>query len=221
MDLVNNKIFFADEFTQLLQYGTVYTGVLHVIDGATNNALVMGNIGANASAIGVRVDSVSNYLFVGPGTGIGVIDEMTALLAFGVPSPVSESFTFAAPTGTAYSIAVTAQPLGQTCSVTNGAGTMGMSPVQNVTVNCADNYVPITGSISGLTTPGSVSVSSNGVAIDSFAFNAVTAFVFATAFPSGAAYSITATGNGQTSCSVPSGNGIASPPVVQVSVTCN
>ncbi len=49
----------------------------------------------------------------------------------------SGNFTFAAPIayGSAYAVAVSAQPLGQTCTVSNGSGTM-TGPVNNVTVAC-------------------------------------------------------------------------------------
>ncbi len=47
-------------------------------------------------------------------------------------------FTFATPVaeGAPYSVTVLTQPFGQTCTVTNGAGTMGSSNITNVSISC-------------------------------------------------------------------------------------
>jgi len=45
------------------------------------------------------------------------------------------------PTGTGYSVTVRTQPEGQTCTVTNGTGTVGNSAVANVGVGCVDTPV--------------------------------------------------------------------------------
>jgi hypothetical protein len=49
------------------------------------------------------------------------------------------TFTFptALATGSNYNVTVTTQPAGQTCSVTNGSGTVGTSNVTNITVTCS------------------------------------------------------------------------------------
>ena len=49
------------------------------------------------------------------------------------------SFTFATalPSGTAYSVTVATNPSGQTCTVTNGSGTIASADVTNVAVSCA------------------------------------------------------------------------------------
>jgi hypothetical protein len=56
------------------------------------------------------------------------------------------SVTFAAmqASGTAYAVTVETQPSSpaQTCTVAGGSGTIGESNVTNVTVTCADNFVP-------------------------------------------------------------------------------
>ena len=48
-------------------------------------------------------------------------------------------FTFVTPvaSGQAYNVTVLTQPAGQTCSVTNGSGTIGNAAVSNVEVTCA------------------------------------------------------------------------------------
>ena len=52
------------------------------------------------------------------------------------------SFAFAGgyPGGTAYAVTIATQPNGQTCTVMNGAGTIGASPVTNIVVSCVTLY---------------------------------------------------------------------------------
>ena len=56
----------------------------------------------------------------------------------------SVTFTSTQLSGTAYQVTVLTQPASpdQTCTVANGAGTVGSANVTNVTVTCVDNYVP-------------------------------------------------------------------------------
>lgn len=58
--------------------------------------------------------------------------------------------------GTTYGVTVTTQPMGQTCSVANGNGTLGSANIANVVVTCADRAYPLGGSISGLNSSGLV-----------------------------------------------------------------
>ena len=62
------------------------------------------------------------------------------------------SFTFATPVaeGSPYNVTVGTQPSGQTCTVTNGSGTMGGSDVTNVSVSCATNTPTLSTSLSNL-----------------------------------------------------------------------
>ena len=63
------------------------------------------------------------------------------------------SFTFATalPSGAAYAVTVKTNPSGQTCSVTNGSGTIGAANVTNVAVTCAATPAySVGGSVSGL-----------------------------------------------------------------------
>ncbi|WP_419421528.1 hypothetical protein ACNVED_16590 (plasmid) [Legionella sp. D16C41] len=62
------------------------------------------------------------------------------------------SFTFTTPVaqGAPYNVTVATQPVGQTCTVTNGSGTMGGANVTNVSVNCVTNTTTLSTSISQL-----------------------------------------------------------------------
>jgi hypothetical protein len=61
--------------------------------------------------------------------------------------------------GTAYTVAVETQPTGETCSVSNGTGTMPASTVTNVLVSCAPVQKPIVGYFDS---PTGVAVHANG-----------------------------------------------------------
>ncbi len=61
------------------------------------------------------------------------------------------SFTFSTPIaeGSTYHVTVGTQPIEQTCTITNGSGTMSSSDVTNVTVNCVTNNTTLTVSAHG------------------------------------------------------------------------
>ncbi|MCP5502717.1 MAG: carboxypeptidase regulatory-like domain-containing protein [Leptospiraceae bacterium] len=128
------------------------------------------------------------------------------------------NFTFATAlsTGSSYSVTVKTQPTGQTCSVTNGTGTIS-AIVSNVTVTCATITYTIGGTVSGLS--GSVILQNNSG--DDKTITADGNFSFATAINYNTTYSVTikTQPTGQ-SCSVSSGNGTATDNVTNVSVTC-
>ena len=76
------------------------------------------------------------------------------------------SFTFAASVaqGGAYAVTVHAQPVGQTCTVTNGSGTASAN-VASVLVNCTDNtYAITTLPVGAVFTCTSISVRHDGMA---------------------------------------------------------
>lgn len=62
------------------------------------------------------------------------------------------SFTFATPVaqGAPYSVTVFTQPIAQTCSVSNGSGTINGANVTNVGVNCVTNTTTLSTSVSQL-----------------------------------------------------------------------
>jgi hypothetical protein len=77
-----------------------------------------------------------------------------------VPPGKTGSFTqqlaASLPSGTQYSVAVKAQPSGQTCAVAGGTGKIGSANVANVVVTCADQAFALGGTLSGLNVPGLV-----------------------------------------------------------------
>ena len=127
--------------------------------------------------------------------------------------------------GNAYNVTVVTQPAGQTCTVTNGSGTLNAN-VTNVLVACTTTPPPpqtytIGGTISGLAASTTVVLQKNGG--DNLSRGANGAFTFATPLANGAAYSVTVLTQpaGQT-CAVTSGSGnVAGANVTSVSVNCS
>ena len=100
------------------------------------------------------------------------------------------------------------QPTGQTCTVSNGSGTVAGANVTNVSVTCVTNPPPrftIGGTVTGLSGPGSSSATTAATTSPSSANGA---FTFATSLTSGSTYAVTVCTqpSGQT-CSVSHGSG--------------
>lgn len=137
------------------------------------------------------------------------------------------NFTFATEIGAggAYNVAVQSNPTGETCLVAGGTGTVSSTtgPVTTVTVNCTanlTNYNFVSGTVSGLATGTSVTLTNNG---SSITVSANGAFQFPTELLVGSAYTVTVTTNptGKT-CTIPNPTGAV--PLVgsstSVVVTC-
>jgi len=135
------------------------------------------------------------------------------------------SFAFSTPIagGSPYAVTVLTQPSyppqAQTCTVTNGSGTMPSANVTNVAVNCVTKTYTVGGSVTGMT-GGTLVLQDNGA--DNKTITANGAFTFATAIASGSAYSVTVlTQPSGQSCSVTNGGGtVTSANITNVGVTC-
>lgn len=116
-----------------------------------------------------------------------------------------------------YNVTVSVQPAGQTCTVTNGSGTV-TSDVTNVAVNCPGGGFTVGGTVSGLTGTGLVLRNNGG---NNLPVAANGAFTFSMPVASGGAYSVTVLTqpSGQT-CTVSSGTGSATANVTSVAVAC-
>lgn len=131
--------------------------------------------------------------------------------AFTFPTPIDE--------GSPYLVTVKTQPAAQTCSVTNGAGTMGAAQVTNVAVVCATNTYTTGGMVIGLM--GTVVLQDNGG--DTLTVNNNGSFTFATPIAQGGTYSVTVLSQpvAQT-CTVANGSGtVGGANVTNVTVTCS
>jgi hypothetical protein len=117
-----------------------------------------------------------------------------------------------------YSVTVSTEPTGQTCTVTNGSGTASAN-VTNVQIACSNITYTIGGTVSGITGTGLVLQDNGG---NNLAVSASGSFTFSTAVASGSTYSVTVftEPTGQ-SCTVTSGSGTANANVTNVQVVCS
>ncbi len=101
------------------------------------------------------------------------------------------SFATALTDGSAYSVAVLSHPTSpsQTCTVSNGSGTLAGANVTNVAVVCVPAAFTVGGTLTGLAAGTSVTLQNNGGA--DLILTADGVFSFATALTDGSAYSVT------------------------------
>lgn len=128
-------------------------------------------------------------------------------------------FTFSAQDDqTTYNVSISSQPATQTCSVTDGSGTLAGADVTNVSVSCTTNTYTVGGSVVGLT--GSITLQNNGG--DDITLNADGGFTF-TAQNDGSAYAVTVSSQpALLNCSVSNGSGtLAGGNVTDVLVNCS
>lgn len=122
--------------------------------------------------------------------------------------------------GSAFSVTVQTQPVGQTCAVADGNGSMGNANVTSAVVTCVTNTYTVGGSISGLISSGLVLANGGDtLAVDANA----TSFTLPTAVEFGSNFSVTVqTQPTGLTCSVADGSGtVAEANVSSVVVTCN
>jgi hypothetical protein len=210
-------------FGVTLPSGASY-GVTVLTQPTSQNCTVTnGNGTISANVTNILVTCQNNSYTIG-----GTISGFTAsglVLAEGsqTVSPASGATSFTFPTavasGTSYSVTVQTQPSGETCTVTNGSGTVGSSNVTGVAVSCAANTYTIGGTISGLTASGLVLADGSQTVSPG---SGATSFTFTTAVTSGTSYSVTVQTqpSGET-CTVTNGSGtVGSSNVTGVAVSC-
>jgi FG-GAP repeat len=121
------------------------------------------------------------------------------------------------PSGSVFLVSVQTQPMGQTCSVTNGSGTVNAN-INGVRVHCADNRYTVGGSIGN--NLGVVSLR-NSVNADVFTTNAEGTFSFSQTILHGSAYNIVINDSSEgQSCTVMNASGTAAANVSNLLVNC-
>jgi hypothetical protein len=121
--------------------------------------------------------------------------------------------------GSAYSVTVFTQPLGQSCSIVNGSGTIAGANVTNVGISCAANTFTVGGTIAGLS--GSVVLQNNGA--NNLTIAASGGFTFTTALANSSVYNVTVrTQPASQTCTVSNGTGtVTGANVTSVGVACS
>lgn len=131
------------------------------------------------------------------------------------------AFSTALPPGSSYSVTIQTQPATQTCTVTNGSGTVTNANITNVTVNCSTNTRTVGGNVSGLAALESVVLQNNGS--DNLNINSDGSFSFSTPVAQGATYNVTVLTQPATqTCTVTNGSGtVGGSNITNVQVTCS
>ena len=130
------------------------------------------------------------------------------------------SFVFSTPVafGATYAVTVHSQPVGQTCTVSSGTGTIGRGASDNVAVVCSINSFTVSGTVTGLV--GTVNVRNNGGPI--LAINTNGGFTFPAAVAFGSPYAVTiSTQPLNQTCILTNGAGtMGAAPVTNVTIAC-
>ncbi|MDM0078948.1 beta-propeller fold lactonase family protein [Variovorax sp. J2P1-59] len=144
-----------------------------------------------------------------------------------IPMSTSGRFVFGVPvaSGAGYAVTVKTQPSSpaQTCSVSQGTGTMGSNIVDSVAVVCALDSFKVGGTVSGLIGANTITLLNNGG--DQFVVPANGTFEFPASIARGGSYAVavhTLPSSPMQNCSVSNGSGtVASAPVTNVAVVCD
>lgn len=178
---------------------------------------------ANVSTIGI-VCAPARYQVGGtisglaPGTTVVLNNNGTD------PTSVNANGAFASASsivsGSDYSITIATQPEGQTCSVSNGDGTISAANVETVKIVCAPTLYTISGTVSGLAQGASIVLQNNGT--DSVSLSTNSTFAFPTAIANGGHFNVTiATQPLYQTCNLENASGtIAGASVINVVVHC-
>jgi hypothetical protein len=190
---------------------------LSLIAASSVLALAACGGGSGSASIGGTVTGLRN--------GLTLVMQNNASDNFSITGNGATSFTFSFATalsaGNSYNVTVLTQPLGQTCTIANGSGTVDSSgdSIGSVAVTCATTS-SVVGTVSGLLPGVAVTLSSNGTSLP-IAVNGN--FSFPGILTTGSTYTVTVTQQpaGQT-CTIANATGIvvANTPSV-VTVTCN
>jgi hypothetical protein len=214
-------------FTTALDYGATYSVTVGTQPSGETCTVTAGSGTVTKKVSTVKVTCKASSTFTIGGTVSGLNTSASVKLldnggnALTVSTNGSFTFTTALASGATYSVTVGTQPTGETCTVTNGSGTVGSANVTNVAVACASATFSIGGTVSGLNTSTSVTLLDNGG--NALTVSANGSFTFTTKLASGATYSVTVgtQPTGET-CTVTNGSGtVGSSNVTNVAVACS
>jgi hypothetical protein len=192
----------------------------------TNSRVLQSFIACAAMALGVSGcdDSTSDLSMMTIGGTVTGLSGSVTLVNTSRDSQLVVSadgtFTFATRQGesSAYDVAVLTQPAAQTCTVSNGSGTVEGANITGVSVVCAANTVTLGGAVSGLS--GTVILQRAGGELLSLSANG--AFTFPTPVAEGSIYAVNVkTQPAGGTCTVTQGSGVVgSANVTNVAVAC-
>ena len=116
------------------------------------------------------------------------------------PAANASSFAFATPFIGAYDVTAQTHPVGKTCLVSGGSGSMIGVDVNSVQVSCLPNLYAVGGTLTGLPTGGQLTLQNNGA--DNLVLNANGNFTFPQSVAFGSAYSVGVLASPGSACTV-------------------
>jgi len=128
----------------------------------TNVLLILPLVGCSAGRTSTPTDTNSPSSFAIGGSVGGLLPGKSMVLQNNGSQSTTvignATFTFAAsmPSGSPYKVTALMQPVGQTCAVSNGSGTVAAANIGNVAVVCSINSYHIDVKVTGLTGTGLV-----------------------------------------------------------------
>ncbi|MHB8697724.1 MAG: hypothetical protein ACYC9J_06755 [Sulfuricaulis sp.] len=215
--------------TGLASGAAYHVAVLTQPNSPAQTCTVMNGSGTilNSNITNVQVNCITNRYTVGGmvsglrGSGLVLQDNS----GDNFPVSTNGSFTFksAIPSGLGYSVTVMTQPSSptQTCTITNGSGTVTNANITGIQVACVTNTYTVGGTVSGLIGSGLI-LQDDGV--DHLLIAANGSFTFNNTIASGATYSVTvgtSPSSPNQTCTVANGSGtVVSAAITNVQVNC-
>jgi hypothetical protein len=182
-------------FATAVPSGTHYAVVVMTQpSNPTQNCTVSAGTGVvpHADVVGIVVNCSTTSFIIGgnvtgaEGTGLSLNDNGGDTITV-----TNGAFAFpkAIPSGSTYAVTVVSSPTfpSETCTVTQGSGTVGKANVINVVVNCIPNVFNVGGRVVGLTGSGLVLTDN---ASDNLTVSGNGAFTFAVPVTSGSPYTV-------------------------------
>lgn len=210
-------------FNTALKSGASYTVTVLTQPTGETCAATAGSGMVSNSNINVAVACTPmSYTLGGSVSGL-LTGQSVVLQNNGTSTTVSANgtFAFSAPlaSGTSYAVTVSTQPTGETCTATNGSGTVSGANVTNIAVACVANQYAIGVNVIGLIPSSNLVLKDNGS--DTLTVTTGGKSNFTQKVASGSPYAVTiATQPSGQTCAVTSGSGTVTSVAVSVTVTC-
>ncbi|MDH5720600.1 MAG: hypothetical protein OEZ13_08255 [Spirochaetia bacterium] len=154
--------------------------------------------------------AINGYSDSGLKLTLAINETPTETTAAIINTETTFSFTTGVTVGSSYAVTINTQPGGQTCSVSNGEGVMGVENIDNVSINCSTNTYSVSGSVGGYSGSGLVLQNNLGDDISITNVAGDETFTFGTVIPDGGSYDVTVKTqptNPSQNCSVSNGTG--------------
>jgi len=150
--------------------------------------------GVTAAVVGISVIcSADSYTISGTASGLATGSQVTlddnAAAALIVTADGAFTFATRIVAGGSYAVTVGTQPTGETCTVSNGRGSLIASNVSGVILTCSASTFTIGGTLSGLAIGTQVTLDNNGS--DPLTLTADGAFTFTTPVAYGGVFDVT------------------------------